>query len=144
VKGPKINDKYSVMAEINMIPFIDISLVLLIIFMVITPVLMQSQILINRPVVQEKGTPPPANDTPIQVQVNKEGLIYIEGRNIPKDALESELKAVLGVNPKGQSLLIVADRDTAFQNVVTVMDSAKTLGVTKMAVSVLEEKKKRK
>ena len=143
MKGPAINGKYTIMSEINMIPFIDVALVLLIIFMVITPVLMKSELLINLPV-KQKGEPSKDHDTPIEVQVNKEGAFFIGGKNIPKDAVAAELKAALGINPKGQSLLIVADRDTAFQNVVTVMDSAKTLGVVKMAVSVLEEKKKKR
>ena len=63
MKGPQINGKYTIMAEINMIPFIDVALVLLIIFMVITPVLMKSEILIKLPVVQKADTAP-ANDAP--------------------------------------------------------------------------------
>ena len=42
-------DKYALVAEINMIPFIDVALVLLIIFMVITPFLVRAQIKINLP-----------------------------------------------------------------------------------------------
>ena len=140
MKGHRQNGKYSIMAEINMIPFIDVALVLLIIFMVITPVLVKSEILIKRPVIHQKGDPSPPNEAPIRVQVNKDGAIFIEGKSVARDAVDVALAAAV-VNPKGQSLLIEADRDTAFQNVVTVMDAAKKLGVIKMAVSVLEEKK---
>ena len=142
MKGPQINGKYTIMAEINMIPFIDVALVLLIIFMVITPVLMKSEILIKLPVVQKADTAP-ANDAPVHVQVNKEGAIFVGGNRILPDAVDSALAGALG-NPKTQSLLIEADQDVSFHHVVTVMSSAKRLGVQKMAVSVMEEKKKRK
>jgi len=142
VKGPAINGKYTIMAEINMIPFIDVALVLLIIFMVITPVLMKSEILIRPPVVTH-GDTHAQNDTPVRVQVSKEGAVYVGGKVVPRDTVNIALAGVLS-NARNQSLLIEADQDAAFQHVVKVMSAAKELGVVKMAVSVLEEKKKRR
>ena len=142
MKGPTINGKYTIMAEINMIPFIDVALVLLIIFMVITPVLVKSQILIKLPVTSKADTAQ-VNETPVHVQVNREGEVFVGANRIRPDALDSSLAAAL-VNPKTQSLLIEADKDTPFQNVVKVMGAAKNLGVSKMAVSVMEEKKSKR
>jgi biopolymer transport protein ExbD len=141
VKGPKINGKYTIMAEINMIPFIDVALVLLIIFMVITPVLVKSEIMIRPPVVPRGDTR--SSDTPVRVQIAKDGALFVGGKSVPRDTVNVALAGVLP-NARNQSLLIEADQDAAFQHVVKVMSAAKELGVVKMAVSVLEEKKKSK
>ena len=142
MKGPAINGKYTIMAEINMIPFIDVALVLLIIFMVITPVLVKSSILIKPPVAQQADKRQP-NETPIRIQVAKDGAMFLEGRSVSREAVDVTLAAAM-TSPKTQSLLIEADQDTPFQNVVKVMGAAKKLGVSKMAVSVLEEKKNKR
>jgi biopolymer transport protein ExbD len=135
MKGPQINGKYTIMAEINMIPFIDVALVLLIIFMVITPVLMKSEIMIRPPVVPKWDTHA-ANETPIRIQITKDGAVYVGGKSIPRDTVNVALAGVLP-NARNQSLLIEADQDAAFQHVVKVMGAAKELGVVRMAVSVL-------
>ena len=142
MKGHRQNGKYSIMAEINMIPFIDVALVLLIIFMVITPELVKSQILIKLPTLQ-KGDAAQANEAPVRVQVNKEGEVFVGGSRVRSDAVDSSLAAAL-FNPKSQSLLIEADKDTSFRNVVKIMGAAKKLGVSKMAVGVMEEKKSKR
>jgi biopolymer transport protein ExbD len=49
VKGLQQDDEFGIVAEINMVPLIDVALVLLIIFMVMTPILIQSQIKVNLP-----------------------------------------------------------------------------------------------
>ncbi|MBI3986241.1 MAG: biopolymer transporter ExbD [Lentisphaerae bacterium] len=128
------NGKYRVMAEINMIPLIDVALVLLIIFMVMTPYLAQSQIKIKLP--PAKATEPsPPRDQMIEVQVEKNGVISLDGKAVRRDALESALKSKL-LDPELQPLVIMADQDVPFQYVVVVVDAAKKLGVTKLGVSV--------
>ena len=142
MKGQTINGKYTIMAEINMIPFIDVALVLLIIFMVIAPVLVKSEILIKLPVT-DKADKVSSDETPVRVQVNKEGVIFVKGNRVAAAGVDAALAGAL-LNPRTQSLLIEADQDVPFQHVVTVMSSAKKLGVIKMAVSVMEEKKGRR
>ena len=128
------NGKYRIMAEINMIPLIDVALVLLIIFMVMTPYLIKSQIKINLPQADHKETPP-RPDQILQIQIDAAGKVYIDGQIASRDQIESRLRSRIA-DPKNQPVMIEADRDVPFQHVVTVMDAVKRLGVSKLAINV--------
>lgn len=117
-----------------MIPFIDVALVLLIIFMIMTPFLVRSQLKLNLPTARA-ATEDLQRQRPLQVQVDKQGVAYLEGQPVPSDLLMARLRQAL-TDPKHQPVVIEADRDVPFQHVVTVMDAAKTLGATKLAVTV--------
>lgn len=137
--GPSLGDRrgsYSIQAEINMVPLIDVSLVLLIIFMVISPILVQSQMRVNIPKVSSAAAQ--ADETALKVEIAPDGTMAFQGRILQKEALRNALTAAL---PAGHhaSLLIQADQDTPFQTVVFVMDIAKQLNVDKLGVSVLPQ-----
>jgi len=101
------NIKRGVIAEINMIPLIDVSLILLIIFMVITPFLVQSQIQVNLPKASSaiKG----GEDNTLKVQLAANGDIAVEGKQIRQQRLEKELMLRLGKSYK-KTVLVEADR----------------------------------
>lgn len=128
------NGKYRIMADINMIPLIDVALVLLIIFMVMTPFLIKSQIKINLPKAKLKEAVPRPEQI-LQIQLDTAGNVFIDGQTIAKDALESQLRACLP-DPQNQPVMIEADQDVKFQHVVTVMDIVKRLGVSKLGINV--------
>ena len=127
------NDKYRIVAEINMIPFIDVALVLLIIFMVMTPFLIKAQIKVNLPAAGKVEAVDERES--VAVQVDKVGDIFLEGVKVPPDGLAAALRQRMQ-NPRTQALQIEADRDVSFQHVVVVLDAGKKAGVTKMGVSV--------
>ena len=85
--GPA-REKYEVVAEINMIPFIDIALVLLIIFMVMTPYLVKEQIKINPPKVKTKGMDVNKREL-VQINVTRDGAYYINGEAVPADSIDA-------------------------------------------------------
>lgn len=118
--------------EINMIPLIDVSLVLLIIFMVMTPFLVQQQVKVNLP---HSTSATEAPDRPIVVTIAREGDINLNGKAVALSNLESELKSEIGGN-RERPIMIQADRDLALQRVVAVMDVAKHLQVSKLGLSV--------
>lgn len=128
------NGKYRIMADINMIPLIDVALVLLIIFMVMTPFLIKSQIKINLPKAKLKEAVPPPEQI-LQIQLDTSGNVFIDGQTVAKDALESRLRARLP-DPQNQPVMIEADQDVKFQHVVTVMDAVKRIGVSKLGINV--------
>jgi len=130
--------KYRILSEINMIPFIDVSLVLLIIFMIMAPLLMKAQIKLNLPDSKavESLTP---DDKTIDIQIQAGGQVFLDGRPVSDDDLEDALKARIR-NPATQGAVIEADKGVPFQRVVLAMSAVKKLGVTKMAVCVLEER----
>ena len=123
-------------AEINMIPLIDVSLVLLIIFMVMTPFLVQQQIKVNIP---QSTAATEAPDRPIVISIQKAGEISLNGKAVAIASLESQLKPLLG-DKLDRPVLIQADRDLALQRVIAVMDVVKHLQVPKMGISVEQPK----
>jgi len=127
---------YHIQAEINMIPLIDVSLVLLIIFMVISPILVQSQLKVNLPKVTTNANQ--AEETALKVEIDAEGRISYDGNIVSRAQLKNLLQQDL---PPGHNaaLLIHADGDVAFNDVVYVMDLAKKFKVEKLGVSVLPE-----
>ena len=137
MKLAKGGGRYQIMAEINMIPFIDVSLVLLIIFMVMTPFLVKSQLKVNLPKAKSADTED-KRQNPIEVQVQKNGAILIEGQPTAPEAVEATLKRLLP-DPEHDPVVIQADKDVPFQHVVVVMDAAKSIGATKVGVGVKQE-----
>ena len=77
------------MADINMVPFIDITLILLIIFMVMSPMLVQMQMNVDLPKSEAVNTT--AEDDVIRIEVQKNGTIKIESRTYTVKTLEQEL-----------------------------------------------------
>ncbi len=136
----KSGDKYALVAEINMIPFIDIALVLLIIFMVMTPFLVRAQIKINLPKARAAEKSQTKNNQ-VQISVTRSGAIYLEGKVVASDAFEAALKRQLP-DAANQMVIVSADREVAFEKVVTVMDAAKRCGAGKLGVCVKEDKQK--
>ena len=131
------NGKYKIIAEINMIPFIDVALVLLIIFMVMTPFLVKSQLKVNLPKAESADQAADEKDM-IDVQVDKDGAISVNGQTVAPDTVEAVLRNVL-LDVENQPVVIHADREVPFQAVVTVMDAAKKIGVAKLGVGVKQE-----
>lgn len=130
--GLKGRGKRGPIVEINMIPLIDVSLVLLIIFMVMTPFLVQQQVKVNLP---HSTSASEAPDRPIVITIQREGDINLNGKAVAISNLEAELKSQLGASTD-RPIMIQADRDLALQRVVSVMDIAKHLKVSKLGLSV--------
>lgn len=135
----KASGKHRIMAEINMIPFIDVSLVLLLIFMIMTPLMVRSQLKINLPSAKDSQQDITRKQT-IQVQVDRTGTAYLSGMPVAPELLESRLRQLL-LDPN-QPVVVEADKDVPFQHVITVMDAAKRIGALKLAVCVKKQGKK--
>jgi len=126
-----------VMGEINMVPFIDITLILLIIFMVMTPFIVQSQLNVDLPTSTAVNTV--TEDKVIRVEVLKDGTIKVMDKAVPKDKLREELTLRLGRSSE-KTILVQADKDVSIQEVVNVFDIAKKLGAAKLGVGVVEKR----
>ena len=129
--GPR--DKFPLMSDINMVPFIDISLVLLIIFMILSPILVSSQIKMNLPKAVT-GVAPDAD--PIKIQITAKRHFYIDGQAVQEEALAGTLRYKIGTEKK-VAILIEADKTVPFEFVVQAMDIAKQEGAQKLGVSVI-------
>ena len=120
-------------AEINMIPLIDIALILLIIMMVITPMLVQSQLSVKLPKSSQGQSTPPGQA--VEVTINKAGRVALNGRVIRSGELERELTLVLSRSSE-KTVVVQADRGVPIQSVVEVLDVGRKLGVGKLGIGV--------
>ncbi len=123
-------------AEMNLIPLIDVSLILVIIFMVLTPILVQHQLTVKLP--KASSGEPASADSAVTVQITKSGAVTVDGTAVHWEDLERELVLRL---PKaaGKTLLVEADRSVPVEKVVAVLDAAKKLGVGRLGVGVTPE-----
>ena len=124
------------MAEINMVPFIDITLILLIIFMVMSPMLVQMQMTVDLP--KSKAINTQAEDDVIRIEVTRDGTITVMNKKLTLKNLERELILRLGKAYK-KTILVQADKDVPIQQLVDVFDVAKKLGAAKLGIGVLSK-----
>ena len=125
--------------EINMVPFIDVMLVLLIIFMVTAPLIAPS--MINLPSVGKAARQP---DQIIQVVVGRnDGLeLKVQDRrsSITLDALGAAIKQEQGAKDSAgaanSAVVISADKDVKYERVVKVMDTLQRAGIQRIGLSV--------
>ena len=111
------------MAEINVVPYIDVMLVLLVIFMITAPLLTQG-VKVDLPVADANPLPPDADD-PVIVSVNSKGEMFIdigEGKNAPvePEVLQTRVAAVLKYKPK-TPIMVRGDRNVDYGHVVQAM-----------------------
>ena len=126
--------KRRLMNNINVVPYIDVMLVLLVIFMVTAP--MTNPGVVELPRV---GQDLKQQNTPITLSVKKDGSLEMEGKKIKADALLIELNQALEKNPE-QSVVIAADKKTQYENVITVMDLLKQNQIHKVGLLLKPEK----
>ena len=126
--------KRRLMNNINVVPYIDVMLVLLVIFMVTAP--MTNPGVVELPRV---GQDLKQQNAPITVSVKKDGSLEMEGKKIKADALLIELNQALEKNPE-LSVVIAADKKTQYENVITVMDLLKQNQIHKVGLLLKPEK----
>jgi biopolymer transport protein TolR len=137
MSGPQIsrkNGRRKPMAEINVVPYIDVTLVLLIIFMITTPML-QTGVDVDLPQAQSKTVESDSDgaNPPIIISIKTEGQYYIKSDNqtdvpiLPED-INVRVAEILSDKPKTQ-VLINADKAVNYGVVVTVMAALKNAGV---------------
>lgn len=119
------------MAEINVVPYIDVSLVLLIIFMITTP-LLQSGVDVDLPQAEAKAVDP-KEEPPVVVSINAEGKLFVdvgdhEDVEIDASALSGKILGAVQDKP-GRTVLIRGDKSVDYGKVITVMAALKQAGV---------------
>ena len=121
-------------AEINMVPFIDVMLVLLIIFMVTAPMITPS--VVDLPSVGKAAKQP---DKVIQIVLqNDERLALVRAGTTDSATLTSVAASVKGLVGDGDNTAVVisADRTVKYETVVKVMDSLQRAGIARVGLSV--------
>jgi len=117
--------------EINITPFVDVMLVLLIIFMVTAP-MMTSAIQVDLPKVKASAAAG-ANDEPISVSIKRDGTVYIQNTEITVDKLGAKLKAILGEKVETR-IFVRGDTSADYGNVMKAISAITSAGYTKVAL----------
>ncbi len=121
--------KRRMMNQINVVPYIDVTLVLLVIFMVTAP--MTNPGVLNLPKVGS-GLNQNLTSKPILVTVKKDGSTEIEGKNLSRDKLLFEIKNQLKHSTR--PVVVAADEKTQYGKVIEVMDLLKQAKVDKVGL----------
>jgi biopolymer transport protein TolR len=122
--------RYGAMADINMTPFIDIMLVLLIIFMVAAP-LLATGVAVDLP--QTKAGPLNIDQKPISIALNDQGQLFLMDAPVANDDLISKLQAV-AKEGFDERIYLRADKGILYGRVAEVMASLTAAGYKKVAL----------
>lgn len=126
-----------VMSEINIAPFTDVVLVLLIIFMITTPLIMQPEIKIDLP--SAKSAQSQIHKT-VTVLLDPRGYIFIDEKKVESKDLSDRIALKLKEDPE-TPVVLKADRKVLYDNVVNAIDACKQGGARKFALAVELTKK---
>ncbi len=128
-------DDDDVIASINMIPFIDVSLVLLIIFMVTSSYIVRQAIEVELPTAASGSEVTP---TTLAIVVDAEGAVFFNGESTTMDALPAQIQAEVA-NDEGVQAIIGGDRNVDYGRVIDVVDLIKLNGVRTFALNIERE-----
>lgn len=117
-------------SDINVIPFIDVMLVLLIIFMVVVPVA-TSSIPLELPVVSEEQQPTP--DKPVILSLTAEQILYLDDQQVTLEGLARALE--LRTNQNHDTIIFLrVDKEVTYEHVMNVMDAMRQASFLKVAL----------
>jgi biopolymer transport protein ExbD len=128
--------KQKAIAEINITPFTDVILVLLIIFMVTTPLIIQTSIKVNLPSAKSAKALEASNQ--IDITVSSKSMIYVEGNPITKEALKEKVSEMYKENP-ALKVVLFSDRQARFKDIVSVLDIMNELGIKSLNIAARAE-----
>ena len=130
----RIGNRKKLNAEINVVPYIDVMLVLLIIFMVLSPLLIQG-IEVNLP--QTDTTKMSVSSEPLVISIDRDGAYYVnlgeEQLPISLDELKNKARIIFQANPEIE-IVFKSDANVAFDYVAKGMASIQSLGIEKIGI----------
>lgn len=133
--------RYTRMSEINVTPFVDVMLVLLIVFMVTAPLLTVG-VPVDLP--KTKASSITDTDEPLVVSIDATGSIYIQESLVPLESLVPRLKAITGANADIR-IFVRGDASISYGQVMEVMGEVSAAGFRKVSLlSKLPDPTKRK
>ncbi len=133
-RGRRTGGTYRPMAEINVTPFVDVMLVLLIVFMVAAP-LLTSGVAVDLPQSEASAIPDPDNK-PIEITLSNDGKIFIGDTEIQEEKLKFQLEAMItaGNASDERRVYIRADQGLEYGRVMRMIGSINAAGFSKVAL----------
>lgn len=128
------------MSDINVTPFVDVMLVLLIIFMVTAPMMTQG---VDVALPEATAEPLPAEEENLMISIDNKATIFINDVPVTVDDLNEKLKRIMG-NRSDREVYLKADKDIPYGTVVRVMSEIKLAGVEKLGMVTVPPTKEEK
>ena len=125
-----------ILSEINIIPLVDISLVLLIIFMVTANYIMTSSFTVDIP---QAGHAKVVQQTDlVTITVSREGPVYLGNELVTTADLRRKIKSKFKDNPD-MAVMLSADKNVNFKNVVNILDLLSEIGINKLNIAAINQ-----
>jgi len=124
----RTSSEHTAMSDINVTPLVDVMLVLLIVFIVTTPLLMQA-VKVDLP--KTARVDPLKQTRTVQLAINAQGTVYLDQRPIHFDILENELKSLRAATPD-MSVQLHADENVKYGRVAQVMAAVNRAGIARL------------
>ncbi len=126
----------SVLSEINVTPFVDVMLVLLVIFMITAPILYQG-VNVNLPKTSSEPIPSVQREKKVVVTLTNEGEIFIEENKYEFSELKLQIREMIrekGKDIRSEQVFLRADTSVPYGKVINVMNEIKKAGVQKLGL----------
>ena len=128
--GSRNTSDRSAMSQINVTPFVDVMLVLLIIFMVTAP-MMQQGVQVNLPKADTKALTP--QEVTVVVSIEKNGKLFINTTETSVSELRSKLAGMFATRAK-KEVFLKADKDVPYGEVIQAMAEIKGAGIERLGM----------
>jgi biopolymer transport protein ExbD len=129
---PSSTDDDALISDINITPFVDVVLVLLVIFIVTAPALVKDTLGIKLP---KAASADGSSMETLGVAVTRQGQILLNGTIATEEAITAAVKAALAKNPEAQAI-IAADGEARHADVVRAIDLVKGAGMNRFALQI--------
>lgn len=129
-------ERQRVMAEINITPFTDVILVLLIIFMITTPLILQSNIKVSLP--EAASGSPLTNTRQINITVSNDNSVYIDNKLVTGKELRAYVRRMHRDNPN-MEVILFSDKMVKFKNIVSILDDLNEIGIKNLNIAAKVE-----
>ena len=131
--------KQRLVSEINITPFTDVILVLLVIFMITTPLISQSSIKVKLPQANSGKAIEAGKQLMTYITITTEGAVYLDEKLATKQELKDKISTMYRNNPD-LTVILRADRLVRFKDIVEVLDILSDLGITRLDIAATKEK----
>ena len=132
----RLGSSEELQSEINITPLVDVVLVLLVIFMVVTPLLKQ-EVPIELPIADNSRAT--QDLTQLTLTIAADGGVLLNSQPMLREALVTQLQAIYAERAD-KTIFLEADRNLSYGQVVDVMDDCKAAGVTAIGIITKKEK----
>ena len=129
------SDEDEILAQINIIPLVDVSLVLLIIFIVTVSHILTPSIKIKLP--QSSHTKTMSDIESINISISNEGIIYLEEKIVTLKELKEQINSIHTRSPE-KGVVLNVDKSVYFQRVVDALDVLNELNLSKVDIRTIK------